>query len=307
MFSSGAEHLILQCRRRRGASIGDRGSRMRVQRHRVPVTGEEHRDLAFLRRHRRAWRRRDARPRKRLEKLAGTTAVQVLHGPVVRQDLHLIVREGDGEKSVAACGVPSPADVSALARACGTGGPMVAVGDVELRNRRERARRARRARRRRRATTVCRTPSGACEVEERRARRRACDGRRRPPPTRDRSGTPGPVCALISIMWRVRSSSLSRRVFSCFLMTSRSYSSTEKQAATPVCTWAPICSRYDRALGCSSTTSGACCRRSREVVPRRLVDDVGIRIGAARQIDLGARDCRKLSGLPLASAALRRW
>ena len=44
-------------------------------------------------------------------------------------------------------------------------------------------------------------------------------------------------------MWRVRSSSLSRRVRSCFLMTSESYSSREKQPAMPVCSCAPMRSR----------------------------------------------------------------
>ena len=45
----------------------------------------------------------------------------------------------------------------------------------------------------------------------------------------------GPVWAPSASMWRVRSSSLSRRVRSCFLMMSRSYSSSEKQAARPSC------------------------------------------------------------------------
>ena len=45
-------------------------------------------------------------------------------------------------------------------------------------------------------------------------------------------------------MWRVRSSSLSRRVRSCLRMTSESYSSSENAAAMPVCS----CSAHPEAV-----------------------------------------------------------
>ena len=46
-------------------------------------------------------------------------------------------------------------------------------------------------------------------------------------------------------MWRVRSSSLSARVFSCFLMTSASYSATDAQATSPTCRWLAHLLRVD--------------------------------------------------------------
>src|SRR5829696_8162847 len=80
---------------------------------------------------------------------------------------------------------------------------------------------------------------GGAEIEQRLARHDAANDR-----VHLLRGAIGekhrPVCAPIASMWRVRSSSLSGRVFSCFLITSRSYSSIEKHAAMPDCTWFPI-------------------------------------------------------------------
>ena len=94
-------------------------------------------------------------------------------------------------------------------------------------------------------------------------------------------------------MCRVRSSSLSGRVFSCFLIRSVSYSSSEKQAAMP--------RLHVRAHVQSIHVKGRRVffdqRRARaqvaEVLGRTFVDGVRMRIGRRRQIDLRARHVQK--------------
>ena len=110
---------------------------------------------------------------------------------------------------------------------------MVAVGDVERRNGAERARPARDVWSPRGAPDRVPHAVGGGEVVERRAGRRPARQRRSIAGAARYVRNTTPVCARSSTMCRVRSSSLSRRVRSCFLMTSRSYSSTEKQPAMP--------------------------------------------------------------------------
>ena len=91
-------------------------------------------------------------------------------------------------------------------------------------------------------------------------------------------------------MWRVRSSSLSRRVRSCFLIRSRSYSSSEKHAAMPVCS----CVAHPQAIDVERRLAIDDQRRlvaeRREVLFRLRVDDVRVGIGGRRQVDLRSRD-----------------
>ena len=124
------------------------------------MAGEEHRDLAFL--SGTAGPALDAvRRPQRLEELAGTMAAQILHEPVVGKDLHLIVRECDGEESVGLLRCRRRRPISAPRRArAALARAVVAVGDVQRGNRRERGD-ERGAFGPATRHNVCRTPSGA--------------------------------------------------------------------------------------------------------------------------------------------------
>ena len=100
-------------------------------------------------------------PTQRLEKLAGTTAAQILDNPVVRQDRDLIVRKGDSEKSIGRLRSAVARRLQRLARPCRTGRPMVAVGDVQHGIAANAATSASRSRISRLATRCDWTPSGA--------------------------------------------------------------------------------------------------------------------------------------------------
>ncbi len=97
-------------------------------------------------------------------------------------------------------------------------------------------------------------------------------------------------------MWRVRSFSLSGRVFSCFLTRSRRYSSTEKHAATPVCSWRP--SAAGRRTPPAGPPARGCSRRSADEVPRPPARTRRRRTDPCRRgRSISAREtCRKLSG-----------
>ncbi len=105
------------------------------------------------------------------------------------------------------------------------------------------------------------------------------------------------------MMWRVRSSSLSLRVRSCFLMRSRSYSSTEKQPAKPVCSCVahPEPVEVQRRLVLVHERRGALERLEVRARPaRRRAASYGWVSGGRSISDRVTR--RKLSGLPAASA-----
>ena len=104
----------------------------------------------------------------------------------------------------------------------------------------------------------------------------------------------GPVCARIASMWRVRSSSLSGRVFSCFLIRSRSYSSTEKHAGhAGLHVRRPCAGGRRRSSAPSSTTSGAARRSRSKFSAASRVDRVAVDRRAGRALDLGARDAQE--------------
>ena len=95
-------------------------------------------------------------------------------------------------------------------------------------------------------------------------------------------------------MCRVRSSSLSRRVRSCFLMTSDSYSSSEKQPAMPVCSCVAHAQPVEierrlrprrRAARWRAARRGS---RAPSHTPARRIG-----IGARRKIDLRPRDVQE--------------
>ena len=211
---------------------------------------------------------------------------------LIRQDLHLIVGKRDGDERFGIGRAAADLRQDRGARARGAGGAVVAVGDVQRRNPAERV--DERAR-----LLASDSPDrvlhavGRGEIVERRARRG---------PPGDAASTSGaaryvrkttPVCARSSTMCRVRSSSLSRRVRSCFLMTSCSYSSIEKQPAIPVCSCAPMRKpvHVERRLVFEHERRGGA--QPIEVAPRRCIDRGRIRIRARWQVDFRSRDVQE--------------
>ena len=172
---------------------------------------------------------------------SGVCAGQILDDAVIGEDLHLGIGKRDRDESI---GV---GDSAALGRNGGAGPrragrAVVPVGDVERGQRRKRLTPAPAHRRPSpaRACARCRRRRGSRRCGRADVNRRTSESMAGGPYVRKTT----PVCARSSVMWRVRSSSLSLRVRSCFLIRSRSYSSTEKQPASPVCSCEPIRSRY---------------------------------------------------------------
>ena len=170
-------------------SAGGRPVRRRHEMQRVPLAREVHGHVAGRGRRVRAGRELDVLAQALQERLRGVPG-QVRHDPVIRQDLGLVVGEGDGEERVRL----DPADAGralpeGLAGAHGARGPMVAVRDVQGRDGGERGDQVAITPSATRQT-VCWTPSAAVKsksgVAGRRLARPPHPRRRRP----DRSGRP---------------------------------------------------------------------------------------------------------------------
>ncbi len=128
--SERCEHLRVQLRHVERVARRLRLLRL-LQRDGVPVAREEHRHVALACRNGRA-RLHAMRLRQRLEQLTRTFAGEVLHEPVVGQDLHLRVGKRHREEAVRL--VRTAAAVGQRrARSGGRRGTMMAVRDVETR------------------------------------------------------------------------------------------------------------------------------------------------------------------------------
>ena len=188
---------------------------------RIPLTRDIHRDLPLFdggcgaRSHREM-------TRDLTEKVLGCHPVQISDRAVVGQNSDLVGWKRNGKE------IPGVGRVTnELTRACGACSAMMAVGDVERFNGRERSR-ERKPMRGIDAPDRVTHAVERVEIEERLGCEAKAFGN-----LVDFSAfgryvrNTGPVCARSSTMWRVRSSSLSFRVRSCFLMTFASYSASE--------------------------------------------------------------------------------